>query len=259
MRRIALWFSILMDITQEVWDIQILIEKHLWVHPIEFPDISKIPEPDKSFMDISCMFSGHARKDKGYGLWQYIQDGDSNTVIHQLCHGDFPDIKKDGQEYSVSNNPDLVDQSKSGTLGFALKEPCNIYFGSLKDHHTVSHGQAVWFNGDKSHFGKSYLLTDPVQYQPLLHIHLESKFHPHTPNELNVHTSTTTYIPFEHLELLDPKNLNRIWEDEMMDIVPGFVDGDDLINTFNNLPLDSIQEQEEGRNNHQRKRRHNKR
>ena len=94
-----------------------------------------------------------------------------------------------------------------------------------------------------------------------MHIHLESKFHPHTPNELNVHTSTATYIPFEHLELLDPKSLNRIWEDEMMDIVTGFIDGDDLINTSNNLPHDSTQEQEQqqGKTNRQKKRRRNKR
>ena len=230
------------------------LKKHLWVHPLEFPDISQISKPDKCFMDISCVYGGHARKDKGSGLQQYIQEGDTDTVIHQLCHGDFLDIEKNGEEYSVSNNPDLIDWSKSGTLAFALKEPRSIYFGSLEECCTISRGQAVWFNGDKSHFGESYLLTNPVQYQPLLHIHLQSKFHPHTPDKLNVHTSTSTYIPFEHLELLDPQNLNRIWQDEMMDIVPGFFDDDDIINNFNNLAVDFNQGQ--GGNNRRRKRRH---
>ena len=213
---IALWFCNTMSIVEEVWDIQPLITSHIWTQPIEFADITTLPKPDKAFMDISCVFGGHAQKDGGSGRRQYIRPGDTNRIVHQICHSDF--LPKEGVE--VSDNPDLQGKFLSRTLAIPLKQPRNIFFGDISNKQRVACSQALWFNGDKSHFGESYLLGNPVEYCLLLHMHFESRFHPHQSDNLSLEVSINTYMPVEHVQLLQPIYLKNIARQDFWDILP---------------------------------------
>lgn len=204
MRRVALWYMNTFNCVFEFIPYGSFSGIYYRPNFVDVRDGRLPPDPDKSLCHISMLFGGHGFHPVNFGDPSVVEiETDPERLIHQPCHSDFPSILVDGSRCSVGANPRLQGVTKPGTIIIPIESPREVYRLNPSNRVEIVRGEALWMDGDTVHGGVSTIHSHRVKWRPVLHIHVSSLHHPHSVGNLEYSMDPETYLPEEHLPLLE--------------------------------------------------------
>jgi len=185
----------------------------------------------------SLITGGHNIDQTDSGRARWTPQGQSNQpVVHQLCHCDFPhheftepvdDSTTDTEVvlYGATANPNCANHIKSGSILIPLDDMREVYLIDEESIAPINKGEYLYFPGDLPHGGLTYkwVMGDVPQWHPCMHIYVENVNHALKFNQLAFAATPHTYLPVEHIRLLDQTRRNQIkqltvpWLESLMD------------------------------------------
>jgi len=192
--------------------------------PCQYPPLPESENPDNSYGGIirlcysSVIHGGHNidQTQKANGMRKKIyspQEQNKRGVVHQMCHIDIPPIKKkDGKFYDCSFNEDTLATMCSGSIIIPLQDTAEIYIKNTDNWKTFEKGEAFYFPGDLPHGGVTlkYIAGDKPKWNLWLHLYVINQEHEFQWNKLTYYTTEDSYLPPEHIGMVDPRDLKGL-------------------------------------------------
>jgi len=160
-------------------------------------------------------------------------------IIHQLCHQDIPPVSIEDEEhggvllFDASENPATLNSMFSGSLLIPLQNKASIYIKNTSHWRTLYTGEAFYFPGDLPHGGETirYSGIGEPEWNLRLHLYLISPHHPLDWNDLQYHTTVDSYLPAEHIGLVNPGDLVGV-RDHCIETLGIIMDREDELDEF---------------------------
>ena len=244
MLRTTLWFAMQFGLVLNFWP-KVLFNKEIWWNPtdqaygewqqpqVRLPGQQPQPAPDPStdedahllVEDISLIYGGFGKRKEADGTYGYVPVGAEADLINQVGHCDFIEKDVDGEMVHVDNNPKLRGRFKPGTGAVPLEcdSDREIYCGNPSNMVKVKTGEFFFFSAMNVHGGKSYPITQPLKWRPMLHFHISSLHHQHEPEKLFLSISPRTYMPVEFVDMLTHEHFAEIVEEDIWPHLPAIL------------------------------------
>jgi len=189
----------------------------------QYPPIPEPTNSDDSYGNIirlcysSVIHGGHNIDQTGAvnadGKRKKIcKDAEQNkrNVVHQLCHIDIPPVERsNGVFVHCSDNEDTLCTLASGSIIVPLQDTACIYIKNTDYWRIFEKGEAFYFPGDVPHGGETiaYKAGEPPHWNLRLHMYVINQDHEFQWNKLSYYTSADSYLPPEHIALVDTNDL----------------------------------------------------